>query len=274
MAGSTQRDTDSLPSRGALAGTGAVGGLAGAMLGGGTGTVTVPVLDRITELRRGAIHATAAMPNVVVAVIGACAYGIRGGAVDLGIAIPMMIGGVLGVRGGARFVARASPRMLRAIFVVVLVLAGLQLLLEGLGLDPFGAAAALPPVFSEGTYVTAALALTLGVLVGAWSAAMGLGGGLLTVPVLVLLFGTGMQTALGTSLAVMVPNSILSSIAHIRRGTAVLPVGLGLAAGAVPGAVVGVFIALALPGRALSLVFGGFVLVMAFVEVLRARRGG
>jgi uncharacterized protein len=253
---------------------GALGGVVGALLGGGTGTVTVPALDRLTDLRRAVIHGTATLPNVAVAVVGASVYGLRGGAIDARVGIPLMVGGVLGVRGGAGFVARASERTLRNAFVTVLILAGTKLLLDALGLDPIGTSPVLPAALRDGLAPVIALALLLGVAVGAWSAAMGLGGGLLTVPMLALLFGTGLHTAEGTSLVVMLPNSALAARAHIRQGTASVPVGLRLAAGAGPGALVGAFVALALSARALGLVFGVFVLFMAARELARMRSAG
>ncbi len=251
------------PGRAVLAGIGVLGGVVGAMLGGGTGTVTVPALDRLTNLRRATIHGTATIPNIAVAAVGASVYGLRGGALDAKIGVPLMIGGVLGVQFGVRLVTRVSESTLRGIFVVVLLLAGAKLLLDALGLDPIGGSAVLPAAVRERLGVMIVIAVALGVITGAWSAAMGLGGGLLTVPMLALLFGLGVHTAEGTSLVVMAPNSSFAARAHIRQGTASLPVGLGVACGAAVGAVIGAFVALALPGRTVDLLFGSFVLAMA-----------
>jgi uncharacterized protein len=269
----TSGDRSSKPPWRALAGVGVLGGAVGALLGGGTGTVTVPALDRMTDLRRAVIHGTATIPNIAVAVVGASVYGLRGGAIDLEVGIPLMLGGVLGVRGGARFVARASERTLRTIFVGVLIVAGAKLLLDALRLDPIGTGAVLPASVRAVLAVVVVLALALGTIVGAWSAAMGLGGGLLTVPMLALLFGTGLHTAEGTSLVVMLPNSLFAARAHTRQGTASVPIGLRLAGGAAAGAVIGALVALALPARTLELLFGGFVLLMAARELRRMQRG-
>ena len=186
-------------------GVGAVGGAVGALLGGGTGVVTVPVLERLTGLRRNVIHGTANLVNVAVAVIGGGVYALRGGHLDL----------------------------------------------------------------------TAGLTLVIGVVVGAWSAAMGLGGGSLTVPVLILLFGLGAHTAEGTSLLVMLPNSVTASVQHIRQRTASVPLGRTLAYGAAPGVLAGASLGLVLPATALDWVFGIFVLFIACQQLRRilAKRG-
>jgi uncharacterized membrane protein YfcA len=249
---------------------GAIGGAAGALLGGGTGTVTVPALDRLTTMPRATIHGTATIPNIAVAAVGSAVFLLRGGALDVGVGIPLMIGGVLGVRLGAGFVARVSAETLRAVFVSVLALAGAKLFLDALNLDPIGTHAFLPGAVRDGI-AAASLAACLGVVVGAWSASLGSGGGVLTVPALVLLFGTGLHVAEGTSLLVMLPNSILGARAHLAQHTASIPVGARLALGAVPGAAAGALLALALPARTLGLVCGGFVLTMAAREVLGIR---
>jgi uncharacterized protein len=250
-----------------LAGVGVIGGAVGALLGGGTGTVTVPALARMTELRRATIHGTVTIPNVAVAVVGAGAYTLGGHAVDLRVGVPMMVGGVAGVRWGAQAVKRASDELLRRVFITVLLLAGAKLLTGAAGIGTGSGAGLLPAGARSDMAVVIPLGIVLGTVIGAWSAAMGLGGGLLTVPALALLFGVGLHAAAGTSLVVMLPNSLLSARAHLRQGTALFPLGLRLAAGAVVGAALGVLLASALSARALGITFGVFVLAMAAREL-------
>jgi uncharacterized protein len=116
-----------------------------------------------------------------------------------------------------------------------------------------------------------AIAIALGVVIGAWSAALGLGGGLLTVTAPALLFGTGLHTAESTSLAVMLPNSIVGTVAHVRQGTASVPVGARLACAASFCAVLGALPATEIPSTGLGLFFGLFMLVMAARSVRAAR---
>jgi uncharacterized membrane protein YfcA len=111
-------------------------------------------------------------------------------------------------------------------------------------------------------------------VIGAWSAALGLGGGLLTVPALALLFGTGLHAAESTSLAVMLPNSIVGTVAHIRQGTASVSVGVRLDCGAAVGAIVGALLAVEIPSIGLGFFFGLFTLAMAARSMgLRVRSG-
>jgi uncharacterized membrane protein YfcA len=257
------------PGPSAVVGTGGVAGVVGALLGGGTGLVSVPALEKLTDLRRATIHGTTTISNAAVAAVGSAVYALRGGAVDLRVGTPLVVGGVVGAVFGARLVARAPERLLRSVFAAVLVVAGGKFLLDATGLDPLDhqlrlATAALTTVVVVG--------VLLGVAVGAWSSALGLGGGLLTVPVLVLLFGTGVHVAEGTSLLVMLPNSIAGALAHLRQRTAAPRVGFQLAVGAALGAVLGAVLALALDASVLSGIFGLFTLTMAVREARRVLR--
>lgn len=244
-------------------GVGVAGGAVGALLGGGTGVVTVPVLDRLTNLRRGVIHGTANLVNVAVAVVGAAIYELRGGHLDTTTGIGLMIGGVIGALFGARIAARASDQALRVAFAVVLAAAGIELCLGAAGIGPSSSSPLLSSGLRADTTAVVILTLAIGLVVGAWSAAMGLGGGSLTVPVLILLFGVGAHTAEGTSLLVMLPNSIAASIQHLRQHTASPRLGAALACGAAPGAAAGASIGLVLSATTLDWVFGLFVLFIA-----------
>lgn len=252
-------------------GVGLAGGAVGALLGGGTGVVTVPALDRLTGLRRGVIHGTANLVNVAVAVVGAVMYGLRGGHLDATAGIGLMTGGVLGAFFGARIAARASDRALRAAFAVVLGAAGVELCLDAAGIGPSSGSPLLSAGVRASTAAVVILTVAIGVVVGAWSAAMGLGGGSLTVPVLILLFGVSGHTAEGTSLLVMLPNSVVASVQHLRQRTASAALGAALASGAAPGAVLGASAGLMLSGTVLDWVFGLFVLFVAAQQVSRIR---
>lgn len=252
-----------------MATIGGVGGAVGALLGGGTGTVTVPALDRLTTMRRAVIHGTVATPNAVVAILGATTYWLRGGAIDGSIAIPMMLGGALGVLAGVRLVQRIPELALRLTFISVLALAGFKLLHDGLGITDLTGWNLASTGIPAPQPVLWALTLVFGTVVGAWSASLGLGGGLLTVPTLVIALDVPMQTALGTSLVVMLPNAVLSVIAHRRNRTSDARTGYRLATGAAPGAIVGALLALAVPSTVLNIIFGSFTVIMAAVETRR-----
>ncbi len=101
-----------------------------------------------------------------------------------------------------------------------------------------------------------------GLLVGFTTGLLGAGGGFLIVPVLVLIIGLSMKTAIGTSLLIIAINSIFGFVFSIGRyhfHWNLLLIFTGLA---VAGVIIGGLLAQRIDGAALKKLFGGFVLLM------------
>ncbi len=112
--------------------------------------------------------------------------------------------------------------------------------------------------------------LALGAFAGTIAGLLGVGGGLIIVPVLAFVFaGYGiapdmiMHLAIGTSLATIVFTSISSVRAHHRRGAVRWEVFARLTPGIVIGAALGALMADRLPSDTLQIVFGLFELAVA-----------
>lgn len=253
-------------------GIGFIGGTIGGLLGGGSGVFFVPALEKTTSLNRHSLHGTAGAANIAVTAVGAATFGIIGGAIDLHAGTGLVIGGTLGAAFGANVILRLSQRLLRWLFVAVLLVTSLKMALDAIGADPVQGAALVSSSVTANLWFTAPVSLLLGFVIGAWSAGMGLGGGLLAVPVLMLIFGTDLPTAEGTSLLMFFPNAIVGTIVHARQGTADMNLATKLNIGAAPGAVAGVLIALALDAHLLAIVFGLFAFAVAVRELYRMRQ--
>ncbi|CAK0774472.1 putative membrane transporter protein [Gammaproteobacteria bacterium] len=111
---------------------------------------------------------------------------------------------------------------------------------------------------------------TLGAFAGVLAGLLGVGGGLVIVPVLVFLFqGQGIDPtvvvhlAIGTSLATIVVTSLSSIRAHHRRGAVLWPVVYELTPGIVVGTWLGAEVVHLLPTVALKIIFGLFELAVA-----------
>jgi len=110
----------------------------------------------------------------------------------------------------------------------------------------------------------------LGAFAGVLAGLLGVGGGLVIVPVLIFLFQSqGMNPsvivhlAIGTSLATILVTSLSSVWAHHRRGAVLWPIVLSLAPGIVFGTWLGAEIVHHLPSKILQILFGIFELVVA-----------
>jgi hypothetical protein len=102
-------------------------------------------------------------------------------------------------------------------------------------------------------------------LVGIVSAMIGLGGGFLIVPILVLLFNVEIHRAVGTSLMMIVFTAASATFAYARQKRIDYKVGLILTIGTVPGAVLGAYLTTLASGRLLAALFGAFLLLVAML---------
>jgi uncharacterized membrane protein YfcA len=106
--------------------------------------------------------------------------------------------------------------------------------------------------------------IVFGVIVGVFSGVMGLGGGSIMIPVMVLAFGMTQQQAHGTSLAVMIPPVALPAvIEYWRHGNVDIRIAAWIAAGVLVGSFFGALVANSLPKESLKLVFGFFLIYVA-----------
>jgi hypothetical protein len=112
--------------------------------------------------------------------------------------------------------------------------------------------------------------LLLGLFAGVIAGLLGVGGGLVIVPILAWLYHLQgfdsvhlLQLAVGTSLATIVFTSLSSSLAHHRRGAVDWPVMVQLSLGIVAGAWFGGTLAVWLGGALLGVAFGVFELMVA-----------
>ncbi|MBK9244002.1 MAG: sulfite exporter TauE/SafE family protein [Burkholderiales bacterium] len=108
--------------------------------------------------------------------------------------------------------------------------------------------------------------LALGAAIGFAAGLLGIGGGMLTVPFMTLLFTLQklppehiVHMAIATSLATIMFTSVSSVRAHHQRGAVLWPVAARLAPGILVGSLVGARLAGALPSKWLALFFAVFV---------------
>jgi len=101
-----------------------------------------------------------------------------------------------------------------------------------------------------------------GLAAGAYGTLVGVGGGLLIVPLL-LFVGFSPKDAAGTSMVVVFANALSGSISFLRRGVVAPGIGTAFALVGLPGVVLGAFLDQLIPRLALALVFGIFLVLMA-----------
>jgi uncharacterized protein len=246
--------------RGTLAGF--VAGLAGGLFGVGGGILLVPMLTGFFALTQHRAHGTSLAAVGATAIAGLVVYAAHGSVAWTTGAI-MALTSVLCARAGARLAARTSHAGLTRAFAVFLLLVAVRLLWRapaGTGAPALAGAAG------------AAATLGVGAAVGLLAGFLGVGGGILAVPALTLLFGASQQTAQGTSLALILVTAPAGAMEHHRHGNVDLALVPFLALGAVIGAPLASAVALQLPQAVLARGFAIFLVANAVQTWIRASR--
>ena len=106
---------------------------------------------------------------------------------------------------------------------------------------------------------------------GVFGALLGLGGGILIVPLLTLGFGLPFREAVAISLLAVITTSSASAAVYLERGVANLRLGMTLELLTATGALVGGLLAFILDERLLA---GIFAVMLVYVAVSMARRRG
>lgn len=218
--------------------TGLAAGVVSGLLGVGGGIVMTPVLHYVRGLEWADAVALSLFAIAVQSPIGAARHRARG-AVDGRVGMAMVVGALAGVAIGEWLFRRIEVPWLKLGFALVMALAAWRLVAR---MHP---GAARPPAVP--------FLVVLGVAAGLAGRLFGIGGGLVTVPVLMRL-GVPGHTAVGSSLLPVFATAAAATLVRLHDGLDPLA-GMGLAAGALAGAPVGVRAAHALSGPVLQRVF-------------------
>ncbi len=103
-------------------------------------------------------------------------------------------------------------------------------------------------------------------LAGFLGALTGLGGGVVVVPMLTLVFHVDIRYAIGASLVSVIATSSGAAAAYVREGYSNIRIGMFLETATTVGAIVGAAIALHVSGSAIAVVFGLVLLYSAFLS--------
>ncbi len=244
-----------------LALIGLAGGLLSGMFGVGGGIILVPLLVTFAGLDQRQASATSLLAILPTAIAGSITYAVSG-EVDLVAAAIVAVGAVAGAFIGAALLRRIPIVWLRWIFIALLVVVAVRLLF-------------VEPERGEPLPMTPLLVvayLALGLVMGIASGLLGVGGGIIAVPALVVVFGVSDLIAKGTSLLVMIPTTIAGTLANRKAKLVDVPSALTVGAAAAAASVVGAQVALALDPRIATIAFAVFIMLIAAQLAVRAIR--
>jgi uncharacterized membrane protein YfcA len=240
---------------------GLAGGLCSGLLGIGGGVILVPLLTRFMGLPQKNAHGTSLAILVFTAIAAATAYAV-GGTVDWRMALWLALGASVAAPLGARTASRWEPVRLRRVFGAVMALVGVRLFLIHL---PQGSWLHQPGLLGD-VYLIAT-----GAVVGWLSGLLGVGGGVILVPILTLLFGTPQVAAQGVSLFMIVPTAFAGAYTHFKLGNVETRLVPPIALASVAAALAGAALAHHVPANALRIAFGALLVWVGLRMALRSR---
>jgi uncharacterized protein len=200
-------------------GIGVLSGFVAGLFGVGGGILIVPALVLVLGMEQRLAHGTSLAAIVPIAVGGVVGY-VWSGSVDW-VAVVILVGGAaLGAVAGTHALHRLPLRALRVVFALYLLATAVSLFLT------VGSTAAQERL----TVPTVAGLVLIGLAAGTIAGLLGVGGGLVMVPAMILLLSMPVAVAKGTSLAVTVPTAVVGTIRNlgVRNADLVLAGVIGL----------------------------------------------
>ncbi|HXC48185.1 MAG TPA: sulfite exporter TauE/SafE family protein [Candidatus Sulfotelmatobacter sp.] len=247
-----------------------VGVLVG-LLGIGGGVVLVPALVYLLRYDQHMAQGTSLLILLPPIGLGALREYWKNGQVDLRAGIYCALGFLIGGYGGGKMAVPMPSNVLKAIFGCFLMMSAILLWRKTRALNvPDAADAGSPggkPLRALGILCTAAFC-------GVAAGMVGIGGGVLLVPLLSLLFGFSQHRAQGTSLIALIPpTGFLAFLAYWKAGYVDLHTGVLLIPGVFIGGILGGMLARRLNPRRMAEVFAGLMFVLGGWQAFSAWRG-
>ncbi len=241
---------------------GVAAGLLSGLFGVGGGTLIVPMLVLLLgfDQRRAAGTSLAAVGPI--AAVGVVSYALNGSVAWIP-AIILAVSAVIGAQVGTRLLPRISQTVLRWIFVAFLVVVIVSLFLVVPSRD----------AVLDLTWLSGAGLVVLGLITGVLAGLIGVGGGVIVVPMLMLLFGTSDLEAKGTSLLMMVPTAISGTIGNARHRNVDLRGALVIGGVAAAMTFVGAWLAALVDPQLGAILFAVYLAFIAVQMALKAIRG-
>lgn len=246
----------------ACLGIGLLAGLMSGLFGVGGGTVIVPLLVLILKFDQRLAAGTSLAAIVPTATVGVISYAVHG-SVDWIAAILLAAGAIVGAQIGSYLLPRVPITALRWGFVAFL---GAVIVTLFLVVPSRDAELVLDALTVVGL-------LALGVVTGILAGLLGVGGGIIVVPALMLVFGASDLIAKGTSLLMMIPTAVSGTIGNVRRGNVDLVAAALIGLAACTTTALGAWIAVQVDPLVANILFALFLTVIAGQMALRAVRG-
>lgn len=220
----------------------------------------VPLMVGVLRFDQHRAHATSLAAIILIALAGAVRFGLAG-EVDWSVGLALGVGGLIGSTIGANVMDRLSPAALRALFGVIMVLAGLRMVFGG---DPAAGASPEP-------LLGAVIGIGIGLGAGIASGVAGIGGGVIMVPAMVFLLAIDQHTAEGTSLLAILFTAAAGTRVNIANSHVEWKSVFLVALGGIATAPIAAIFAQRIPAETLGRIFALWLLLIAVRTLVKSR---
>jgi uncharacterized protein len=241
---------------------GIVAGFLAGLFGVGGGILMVPALVMVMRMDQRLAHGTSLAAVVPIAVASTLSYAISG-EVDWPVVACLAAGAVGGAVVGTHLLGFLPQKVLGWAFALLLFATAVRMVFDQ---GDAGGRATLSVLG------IAALVLT-GLASGVIAGLLGVGGGIVMVPVMVVGFDMSAALAKGSSLAVIIPTAIMGTWRNAKKGNVDLPVAVvaGLA-GVASGFLAGL-LSVAMPDELSNTLFAILLVLVAVRMTWQLLRG-
>jgi len=237
---------------------GLIAGLMAGLFGIGGGFVMVPLFVLWLGMAQKRAHATSLLSVAFIGIAALIGY-VNVGQIDWPAAVLVTTGAMGGIFLGVRLLATVTERTLSFIFAGVLLAAAVRLLLS-----------ATPTQIFHGLWAQTLL-VVIGFIAGTLAGLLGVGGGIVIIPALIICSGIAPEVARGTSLVVIVATSLVGATLHHRLGNIDHKIAVHAGIAGIPAALIGAYVAAHTPSTILLPLFCALLLVLAGQLVLSNR---
>lgn len=241
---------------------GLLAGLLSGLFGVGGGTVIVPLLVFLLKFDQRFAAGTSLAAIIPSATVGVISYALSGSVAWIP-ALILAAGAVVGAQIGTWLLPRMPITALRWGFVTFLVIVIVSLYFVIPSRD----------AVLEITWLSAVGFVALGLVTGVLAGLLGVGGGVIVVPALMLLFGASDLVAKGTSLLMMIPTAVSGTIGNVRRRNVDLVAAALIGGAACTTTALGAWIATLVDPFVANVLFSIFLVIIAVQMAVRALRG-
>jgi uncharacterized membrane protein YfcA len=240
---------------------GLAAGFLSGLFGVGGGILIVPALMLLVSFDQRIAAGTSLAAIVPMSVVGVVSYAV-GGSVDWVAAALLAAGAIVGAQVGSHLLSRLPRRALRWGFIAFLLVVIVSLFL----VIPSREASI---EFSVGSVISL---VALGLVTGVLSGLLGIGGGAVVVPMLIVLFGASDLVAKGTSLLMMIPTALSGTIGNVLRRIVDLPAAAVIGVSACTTTALGAVVAAAITPQTANLLFAAFLVAVVTQLIVKALR--